>query len=153
MLNIVLVEPEIPQNAGNVARTCVLTNSRLHLIRPMGFSLDDRQLKRAGLDYWKWLEYYIHDSWNDFLAKYTSESFYYFSIKGSKLYTDIIYEENGFLIFGSETRGLSPGLLQDKKNVFRLPMAAKVERSLNLANTAAVVVYEALRQQGFPRMV
>lgn len=151
-MHVVLVEPEIPQNTGNIARTCVMTNSELHLIKPLGFSLDDRYLKRAGLDYWRFLKYHIYDTRDDFFNKYSGCRFFFFSVRGSVIYTTIDYHRDDFLVFGSETRGLSPEFLEGKQDIIRLPMTAGIERSLNLSNTVAVVVFEALRQQGFPGM-
>ncbi len=153
MMSVVLVEPEIPQNTGNVARTCVLTNSRLHLIKPMGFSLDDKYLRRAGLDYWNLLEYYLHESWDDFINKYDESRFIYFSTKGDRLYTELEFNSDDFLVFGSETSGLPDNILSNSNDVFRLPMSASIERSLNLSNTVAVVLFEALRQHNFPGMI
>jgi len=149
----VLVEPEIPQNTGNVARTCVLTNSRLHLIKPMGFSLDDKYLRRAGLDYWNLLDYYVHDSWGDFINKYKEKRCILFSTKGKRLYTEVEFQSDDFLIFGSETSGLPDNILSKSNEVYRLPMSTSIERSLNLSNTVAVVLFEALRQNNFPGMV
>ena len=153
MMNVVLVEPEIPQNTGNVSRTCVLTNSRLHLIKPMGFSLDDRYLKRAGLDYWSHLNYSIYESWEDFVGSCGQGRFFFFSSKGDKLYSTINFAPRDYLIFGSETSGLPPRLIEGRENVFRLPMTTTINRSFNLSNTVAVTLFESLRQQGFPGLV
>lgn len=152
-MHIVLVEPEIPQNTGNISRTCVMTDSDLHLIKPLGFSLDDRYLKRAGLDYWNHLRIHIHENWHEFFTEYGSGRFFYFSVKGSRLYHKVSYRFDDFLVFGSETSGLASGFLNDKSAVVRLPMNARLKRSLNLSNTVAVVVYEAMRQQDFPGMI
>ncbi len=152
-MHVVLVEPEIPQNTGNIARTCVLTNTSLHLIKPLGFSLDDRYLKRAGLDYWRHLKIHVYDSWNELLLKHRDGRYYFFSVKGSNMYNKVDYCSDDFLVFGSETRGLSSGFLKDSSSIIRLPMCEGIERSLNLSNTVAVVVYEALRQKGFPGML
>lgn len=152
-MNVVLLEPEIPQNAGNISRTCVLTNSELHLIKPLGFSLQDRYLKRAGLDYWQELSLTVHQSWESFLEQQKNQPgrFLFFSTQGKRYYTEVQYQENDFLIFGSETTGLPANLLlYYYHRVYRVPMVEHIKRSLNLGNTVAVVLYEALRQQKFP---
>ena len=153
-MHIVLVEPEIPQNTGNISRTCVLSNATLHLIKPLGFSLEDKYLKRAGLDYWKYLKLKIYDKWEDFYQNYSKNRFFFFSVKGKVIYTDIAYEPDDVLVFGSETKGLNECFFSNyNSNQFiRLPMNAKIERSLNLSNTVAVAVFEAMRQRGFPGM-
>lgn len=149
-MNIVLVEPEIPANTGNIARTCAVTGTTLHLIRPLGFSTDDKYLKRAGLDYWHLVEVIYHDSFAEFAARYKEGRFYFATTKAPIMYTEIEYETGGFLIFGRETKGLPPEILGGYQgHQIRLPMISAA-RSLNLANSAAVVLYEALRQQGFP---
>ncbi len=152
-LNIVLVEPEIPQNTGNIARTCVLTRSTLHLVRPLGFSVDDKHLKRAGLDYWKYLDIYYYDSLDDVYEKYKDGRFFYSTTKAKKSYTDVCFKKGDFLVFGKETRGL-PRELIDKniENCIRIPMVVESLRSLNLANSVNIVMYEALRQMNFPEM-
>lgn len=148
-LNIVLVEPVIPQNTGNIARTCAVTNSALHLVKPLGFSTDDKYLKRAGLDYWDKLDIYYYDSIEDLLEKYKGNNFYFTSTKAPHSYTDVKYENNDFLIFGKETAGLPEKLLKKKLDkCIRIPMAAKI-RSLNLSNSVAIILYEALRQLNF----
>lgn len=152
-LNIVLFEPEIPQNTGNIARTCVLTNSKLHLIKPLGFSLDEKHLKRAGLDYWQYLDMEIHESYEDIRNKYPNSKFYFSTTKGSKCYTDISYKEGDFIVFGKESAGLPDYIRNENKdNLIRVPMLQTSTRSLNLSNTVAIVVYEALRQMDFPNM-
>lgn len=149
-MHIVLVEPEIPQNTGNIARTSAATGSSLHLIRPLGFSVDDRQLKRAGLDYWHLLDIQYHDSFQQLQDAYPEGEFFYATTKGGKLYTELSYPQHAFLVFGKETKGLPPELLgANPACCLRVPML-KDARSLNLANTVAVVIYEALRQQNFP---
>ena len=149
VLNIVMVEPEIPQNAGNVARTCAATGARLHLVGPMGFKIDDKKLKRAGLDYWHLLDITYYDSLDEFFAKNSGE-FFFFSTKSVHKHTDIHYPDNCYLFFGKETAGLPEDLLfKNKDRCVRIPMRADA-RSLNLSNSVAVLLYEALRQQGFP---
>ncbi len=149
MINIVLVEPEIPQNTGNIARTCAATGAALHLVKPLGFAVDDRKLKRAGLDYWHELNITYYDSLDDFLNKHGCDSLYYFSTKAPRCYSEVAYPENCFLVFGKETRGLPEWLLEaNLERSVRLPMRKNL-RSLNLSNTVAVAVYEALRQGQF----
>ena len=149
-MNIVLVEPEIPANTGNIARTCAVTGTALHLIKPLGFSTGDKYLKRAGLDYWHLVEVIYHDSFAEFAARNKEGRFYFATTKATSFYTEITYEPGGFLIFGRETKGLPPEILGGYQGAqIRVPMISAA-RSLNLANSAAVVLYEALRQQGFP---
>lgn len=149
MFNIVLVEPEIPQNTGNIARTCAVTGSALHLVRPLGFEISDRHLKRAGLDYWDKLEIYYYDSFGELSARHSEGTFWYFSKKASNCYTEVRYAEGDFLVFGKETKGLPESLLRENPgNSVRLPMVGDL-RSLNLSNAVAVAVYEAWRQCGF----
>ena len=151
-LNIVLVEPEIPQNTGNIARTCAATGSRLHLVKPLGFSVDDKHLKRAGLDYWSMVNIYYYDSFAELKNQYSDGLFFYSTTKAKKMYTEAVYKENCFIVFGKETAGL-PKLLLDENKEFciRVPMINDA-RSLNLANSVAIVAYEVLRQIGFPGM-
>lgn len=152
-LNIVLVEPEIPQNTGNIARTCAATGSRLHLVKPLGFSLDDKYLKRAGLDYWSLLDIYCYDSFEELKLLYPDKMFYYLTTKGRKNYTEAVYKYDCFIVFGKETAGLPKSMIEDNsENCIRVPMI-KDARSLNLSNSVAIVVYEALRQNGFPGML
>lgn len=152
-LNIVLFEPEIPQNTGNIARTCVLTNSKLHLIKPLGFSLEEKHLKRAGLDYWPYLDMEVHESYEDFRKKYPEGNFYFSTTRGKKFYTEVNYKEGDFIIFGKETAGLPDYIRNDNlDNLIRVPMLESSTRSLNLSNTAAILAYEALRQMNFPNM-
>lgn len=152
-LNVVLVEPEIPQNTGNISRTCVLTRSSLHLVRPLGFSVDDKHLKRAGLDYWPYLDIHYYDSLEEVYQKYPEGRFFYSSTKGKITYTDVQYREGDFLVFGKETAGLPRDLLQkNMDSCIRIPMVKESLRSLNLSNSVAIVMYEALRQIGFPQM-
>jgi len=152
-LNIVLFQPEIPQNTGNIARTCVLTNSKLHLIKPLGFSLDEKHLKRAGLDYWPYLDLEIHESYEDLRNKYPQGVFYLSTTHGNKYYDEVKFNSGDFIIFGRESSGL-PQYIKDEnyETCIRVPMLETSTRSLNLSNTVAVVAYEALRQNGFPNM-
>lgn len=150
-LNIVMVEPEIPQNTGNVARTCAATGARLHLVEPMGFKVDDKKLKRAGLDYWHLLDITYYKDLDDFFAR-NDGSFYYFSTKARRKYSDISYPDNAYLVFGKETRGLPEELLKaNPSSCVRIPMISEA-RSLNLSNSVAIGVYEALRQWNFPQL-
>ena len=152
-MNIVLVEPEIPQNTGNIARTCAATGSRLHLIKPLGFSLSDRYLKRAGLDYWSMMSYTVYESLEDFFQKNPGANCHYCSTKASKAYHEAMYAPGDYLVFGRETRGLDEALLRrEYGRCVRIPMVEGA-RSLNLSNSVAIVLYEALRQQGFAHMV
>ncbi|WP_243450359.1 tRNA (cytidine(34)-2'-O)-methyltransferase [Desulfosporosinus sp. Sb-LF] len=148
-LNIVLVEPEIPPNTGNVARLCAVTGASLHLVKPLGFSIDDKQLKRAGLDYWNLLDITIYENFAEFEEKNPVGTRYLATTKGGRTHTDIVYEPGGYLLFGKETKGLAPEILtRYPDTTLRLPMRAEA-RSLNLSNSVAVVVYEVLRQWGF----
>lgn len=152
MFHIVLVEPEIPQNTGNIARTCAVTGATLHLVRPLGFSVDDRQLKRAGLDYWNQLDIRYYDSFEEVERTYPGARFFLLSTHASKNYADARYQDGDFLVFGKETAGLGEKLLSRRSgDAFRIPMRDGL-RSLNLSNAVALVVYEALRQNGFPGM-
>ena len=150
-LNIVLVEPEIPQNTGNISRTCAATGARLHLVGPMGFTIDDKKLKRAGLDYWHLLDITYYDSLDDFFSK-NNGPFFYFSTKAKHIHSEVAYPDGAYLVFGKETRGLPEDLLRDNPDSgVRLPMIDNdAARSLNLSNTVAVGVYEVLRQWGYP---
>lgn len=151
-VNIVLVEPEIPQNTGNVARTCAVTGARLHLVKPMGFTVDDAKLKRAGLDYWRYLDITYYDSLDDFLGKTQGEKLIFFSSKAHNLYTRASYPEGCWLVFGKETKGLPKELIESRaQDCVRIPMLDD-RRCINLSSSAAIGVYEALRQQGFPEM-
>lgn len=150
MINIVLLEPQIPQNTGNIARTCAATGSRLHLVKPMGFEVDDRKLKRAGLDYWHLLDITYYESTAEFFEKNSGE-FFFFSTKGKKVYSDVSYPDGCYLVFGREDRGINERILEaNYDRCVRLPMLDDDSaRSLNLSNTVAIAVYEALRQRGF----
>ena len=148
-INIVLYEPEIPQNTGNIARTCAATGTALHIIKPMGFAIDDRKLKRAGLDYWHCLDITYYESLEDFFSKNPGADFYCFSTKAPRCYTEVSYSYPVFLFFGKETKGLPEDfLLKNYDRCVRLPMRENL-RSLNLSNCAAVGVYEVLRQHNF----
>ena len=150
-VNIVLVEPQIPQNTGNIARTCAATGARLHLVGPMGFTVDDKKLKRAGLDYWQYLDITYYDGLDDFFAK-NCGAFYFFTTKGKHTYSEKTYPDNVYLFFGREDAGLPEELLlQHPDTCVRLPMRGGL-RSLNLSNTVAVAVYEVLRQWDFPQL-
>ncbi len=153
-LNIVMVEPEIPQNTGNIARTCAITGAKLHLVHPLGFDISEKSLKRAGLDYWDKLEIEEHDSLEDFLQKYSPEenNMFFATTKGKMKYTDIDYSKMNevFVLYGKETKGLPEWLLEkylDKKTI-RIPMLPTL-RSLNLSNSVAIITYEILRQHNF----
>ena len=149
-LNIVLVEPQIPQNTGNISRTCAVTGARLHLVRPLGFEVSDRHLKRAGLDYWDKLDITYYDSLDDFFEKNSGGHFYYFTTKGLHIHSDIEYPDNAYLIFGREDKGLPESLLHDNPDsCARIPMRNEL-RSLNLSNSVAIAVYEVLRQWDYP---
>jgi tRNA (cytidine/uridine-2'-O-)-methyltransferase len=150
-LNIVLYQPEIPQNTGNIARTCVLTNSTLHLIKPMGFKIDDKQVKRAGLDYWSELKLEIHESYEEFIEKYGNERIFLATTHGGKHYDEVSFKEGDFIMFGRETSGV-PDEVHNAHEGIRVPMIKTSTRSLNLSNTVAIIAYEALRQIGFPEM-
>ncbi len=149
MPKVVLLNPEIPQNTGNIGRLCVGTDTELHLIRPFGFSITDRHLKRAGLDYWEHLTLKIHDSFDDFVAS-ADGNLYFFSSKGKNFYTQIDYQEGDYLIFGSETRGFPEFIFnQFEDRIYTIPMFGKV-RCINLSNAVSIVLYEALRRlRGF----
>ena len=151
-LNIVLVEPEIPQNTGNIARTCAATNARLHLIEPLGFKVDDRSLKRAGLDYWQYLDITYYKSLDDFFEK-NEGAFFYFTTKALNRHTDVVYPDNAYLFFGKETAGLPEELLKaNPDKCVRIPMQNDA-RSLNLSNSVAIGVYEVLRQWDYPELL
>lgn len=152
-VNIVLVEPEIPQNTGNIARSCALTKSTLHLVKPLGFSIDDKHLKRAGLDYWPLVDIHYYDSFEELYNKYSNSVFYYATTKASNRYTDVKYEDNCFIVFGKETKGLPMDLLEKNwDKAIRIPMRPDLKRSLNLANSVNIILFEALRQLNFPSL-
>ena len=148
-LNIVLHEPEIPQNTGNIARTCAATGSKLHIIKPMGFEIDDKKLKRAGLDYWHMLSITYYENLEDFFKKNEGGNFYFCTTKAPNTYSEATFSDGDFLFFGKETKGLPESLLSENLDkCIRIPMVADA-RSLNLSNSVAIVVYEALRQTGY----
>jgi tRNA (cytidine/uridine-2'-O-)-methyltransferase len=149
MLNIVLHEPEMPANTGNIGRTCVAAGVRLHLIEPLGFQINEKQLKRAGLDYWDKLDVTIYDDFNDFLEKNKGAKIYMATTKSKQKYTDVSYEEDAYIMFGKESAGIPEEILLDYKDTaIRIPMYPDI-RSLNLSNSVAIVLYEALRQHDF----
>lgn len=151
-LNIVLVEPEIPQNTGNIARTCAATGARLHIVKPMGFTPTDKHLKRAGLDYWYLLDITYYENLADFFEKNQGGTFYYFSTKAPQKYTDIKYPDKCYIVFGKETAGLPEKLLfENPDTTVRIPMISDA-RSLNLSNSVAIAAYEILRQWDFPEL-
>ncbi len=151
-LNIVLVEPEIPQNTGNIARTCAATGARLHIVKPMGFTIDDKKLKRAGLDYWYLLDLTYYENINEFFEKNKGGSFFFFTTKAQKTHSDVTYTDKSYLIFGKETKGLPEELLLEHPDeCVRIPMINDA-RSLNLSNAVAIGTYEALRQMGYPTL-
>ena len=151
-LNIVLLEPEIPANTGNIGRTCVATGTKLHLIEPLGFSLSEKALKRAGMDYWKDLDVTTYLDYEDFVEKNPNAKIYYATTKALKTYTDAQYEDDCYIMFGKESAGIPEEILhENKENSIRIPMNPSI-RSLNLSNSVAIVLYEALRQQNFANM-
>lgn len=156
MLNVVLIEPEIPQNTGNIARTCAATNSVLHLIKPLGFSIDEKSVRRAGLDYWDKLTIKVYENLSDFYAQNEENvrngaTMYYASTKAKKVYSEVAYKDGDYLIFGKETKGIDERILAaNYDRTVRIPMWGEI-RSLNLSNSVAILLYEALRQNGFDR--
>lgn len=151
-LHIVLVEPEIPPNTGNIARSCAATDSVLHLVKPLGFSIDDRSLKRAGLDYWPYVKVLVHESLQDFLDEYEGRRMFAVTTKGRHLFTEMEYRDEDMFLFGRETRGLPRDLIAEMADMsIRIPMSESTRlRSFNLANSANIILFEALRQLGFP---
>lgn len=149
-MHIALIHPEIPQNTGNIARTCAATGTELHLVKPLGFELSDKYLKRAGLDYWNLMTLTVHESTQEFFRKYADARMYFATTKARHGYADVQYAPDDFLVFGRETRGLPETLIAENYDrSIRIPMRVQA-RSLNLSNSVAVILYEALRQQGFP---
>lgn len=152
LFNIVLVEPEIPQNTGNIARTCAATGCKLHIVKPMGFEIDDKKLKRAGLDYWHLLGIKYYENLEDFFVQNKGGRFFYSTTKGLNKYSDVKYQDGDFVLFGKETKGLPEKLLYENKEwCIRIPMIDEA-RSLNLSNSVAIVAYEALRQTDFVQL-
>ena len=146
--NLVLVHPEIPQNTGGIGRLCVSTGSRLHLIKPLGFSLDDRYVKRAGMDYWAHVDLHIYENWDEFLERNPDASLFFFTTKGKRSYWEGEYPPGAFMVFGNESSGLPDDFYRKYEgNLFTIPMRGRYFRSLNLANSAAIALYEGLRQQ------
>lgn len=151
-MHIVLVNPEIPQNTGNIARTCAATGMTLHLIKPLGFSLDDKYMKRAGLDYWYLTDVRVHESWQDFIHEFPDANMYFATTKAPRDYSRVSYKMDDFIVFGRESAGLDEELLaKNYERCVRIPMRPEA-RSLNLSNSVAIIAYEALRQQGFPNL-
>ena len=153
-LNIALVEPEIPQNTGNIIRSCAATGTRLHLVSPLGFCMDDKYLKRAGLDYLDLVEINYYDSFEELRQKYPESKFFYASTKANKNHSEVEYEDESFIVFGKETKGLPESLIMDNlETAIRIPMVdIERARSLNLSNSVAIVLFEALRQIGYPNL-
>lgn len=152
MMNIVLYQPEIPQNTGNIGRTCAVTGARLHIIKPMGFSIDDKHVKRSGLDYWPLLDLTVYENLEEFFEKTEGGRYFFATTKGKKTYSDFEFQDEDYIVFGKETGGL-PQVIHDNYSEFcmRIPMKNIEEaRSLNLSNTVALVLYEALKQLDFP---
>ena len=151
-LNIALVEPEIPQNTGNIARTCAAIGATLHLVKPLGFSIDDKHVKRAGLDYWHLLDIKVYENIDEFLEINKDSKMYFATTKADKTYCDVNYEKDCFIVFGKETKGLSEELLHERmETAVRIPMISDA-RSLNLSNSVAVIAYEAMRQNEFSQL-
>lgn len=153
-LNVVLVEPEIPQNTGNIARTCVLTGCRLHLVKPLGFKIDEKYVRRAGLDYWPLLDLTVYDNLSRFIEQNSKGKFYLATTKAKNYYNQVKYEDNAFILFGKESAGLPRWLIDEyNDSCIRIPMHNIISaRSLNLSNSVAIILYEALRQLDFPNM-
>lgn len=148
-MNIVLMEPEIPYNTGNIGRSCVLTNTTLHLIKPLGFSLDEKQIKRSGLDYWELIDLKVWENYEELRAAYPESNFYFATTKTTQKYSDVKYNPNDFIVFGPESRGIPAEIREaNKETCITIPMI-KMGRSFNLSNSAAIVLYEALRQNNF----
>ena len=152
--HIVFVEPEIPPNTGNIARTCAATDSVLHLVRPLGFDIDSKAVRRAGLDYWPFVKLEVHDSLEEFLKKHMDKRMFLATTKGGKRYTDVKYEDGDMILFGRETQGLPKDFVEKNKDfAIRIPMSENTRlRSLNLANSANIILFEALRQLDFPHL-
>lgn len=152
-LNIVLIHPDIPQNTGNIARTCAVTGAKLHLVKPLGFKIDNKHVRRAGLDYWDESDIVVYENTDDFFKENAGNTFYFFTTKGKKNYCDANYKDGDFLVFGRETKGLDEELLKQNYNhALRIPMKENV-RSLNLSNCVAIAIYEAYRQLDFKNLL
>lgn len=153
-IHIVLVEPEIPPNTGNIARSCAATGAELHLVKPLGFSLDEKAVRRAGLDYWPYVKLHVHESLDEFLAEFQSRRMYLATTHGGNYYTDVNFEDGDMLLFGKETAGLPKSLIAARpESAIRIPMSADTRlRSLNLSNAVNIILFEALRQLGFPEL-
>ena len=154
-LHVVLVEPEIPQNTGNIARTCAATNTTLHLVKPLGFSIDEKAVRRAGLDYWRFVNLIVHDSLHSFLEQYGNKRLFLATTHGDNSYTDLEYKDEDMFLFGRETKGLPKELISEHEDkAIRIPMSENTRlRSLNLSNSVNIVLFEALRQNGFPGLL
>lgn len=153
-LHIVFVEPEIPPNTGNIARTCAATNTKLHLVKPLGFDISEKAVKRAGLDYWPYVDLEIHESLDDFMEKYKDKRKFLATTKGGRIYTDFEYMDDDMFLFGRETKGLPRDFIaQNEEMAIRIPMSENTRlRSFNLSNSANIILFEALRQLGFPKL-
>lgn len=153
-IHVVLVEPEIPPNTGNIARSCAATGSVLHLVKPLGFSIDDKSLKRAGLDYWPFVKLEVHESLGEFMAENEGRRMFLATTRGGNIYTDIRFEDEDMILFGRETAGLPRDFIaKHRESAIRIPMSADTRlRSLNLANSVNIILFEALRQMGFPEL-
>lgn len=153
-LHIVFVEPEIPPNTGNIARTCAATNTKLHLVKPLGFDISEKAVKRAGLDYWPYVDLEIHESLDDFMEKYKDKRKFLATTKGGRIYTDFEYMDDDMFLFGRETKGLPRDFIaQNEEMAIRIPMSENTRlRSFNISNSANIILFEALRQLGFPEL-
>ena len=153
-LHIVFVEPEIPPNTGNIARTCAATNTKLHLVKPLGFDISEKAVKRAGLDYWPYVDLEIHESLDDFMEKYKDKRKFLATTKGGRIYADFEYMDDDMFLFGRETKGLPRDFIaQNEEMAIRIPMSENTRlRSFNLSNSANIILFEALRQLGFPEL-
>jgi len=153
-IHIVLVEPEIPPNTGNIARSCAATGVALHLVKPLGFSIDDKSLKRAGLDYWPYVDVTVHESLDEFMKEYEGSRMFLATTKGGSIYTDVKFQDGDMILFGKETAGLPRDFIEEhKESAIRIPMSKDTRlRSLNLSNSANIILFEALRQLGFPEL-
>lgn len=153
-IHIVFVEPEIPGNTGNIARTCAATNTKLHLVKPLGFSISDKAVKRAGLDYWEYVDLEIHESLDEFLKKYKDKRMFLATTKGGSIYSDVKYKDEDMILFGAETRGLPKWFIEENQDkAIRIPMSEDTRlRSLNLSNCGNIILFEALKQIGFPNL-